>query len=354
MDERGDDRRGRRARDAVRAALLERYGAPLRVTEVAEPRPAEGEALVRVRAAGICATDLKIVSGAFEHLRLPLVPGHEVAGDLVEAAGGLDAGRRVAVALYDSCDRCAACRSGHPTLCREVRRIGMERDGGMAEYVAVPVRSLLPFGDAIDHAAAAVTMDAVTTPWRALRGAGRLQAGERVAIVGAGGLGLNGVQVAVDAGAHVAVVEPDAERRGLASELGAELAVAPGDVARVREWAQGGADLALEVSGVRGGFDTALDALRPGGRLVCCGYRPGLEFGLDSARLVLDEIEVVGSRAGGREDARAALAAVEEGRIRPRIMDRLDLEGVNDALGRLAAGAVSGRVVIELSPSARP
>jgi propanol-preferring alcohol dehydrogenase len=225
----------------------------------------------------------------------------------------------------------------------------MERDGGLAEYVAAPVVSLLPFGDAIEPAVAAVTMDAVTTPWRALRVAGRLEAGEALVVVGAGGLGLNAVQVALDAGARVAVVEPDAERREVARELGAELAVAPEELGGVREWAGGGTDAALEVSGVRAGFDAAAASVRPGGRVICCGYRPQLEFGIDSARLVLDEIAVVGSRAGGREDARAALAAVQEGRIRPAIMETVPLAGVNEALDRLAGGAAVGRIVVDVT-----
>jgi D-arabinose 1-dehydrogenase-like Zn-dependent alcohol dehydrogenase len=333
----------------VRAAVLTRFGEPLELGDVREPRPGDDEALVRVRAAGVCGTDLTIVSGAFDHVRLPLVPGHEVAGELVEPAGGLDAGTRVAVALYDSCDECPACRAGHPTLCASVRRIGIERDGGLAEYVAAPVASLLPFGEAIDFATAAVTMDAVTTPWRALRVAGQLAAGQTLVIVGAGGLGLNAVQVALDTGARVAVVEPDAERRALALELGAELAAAPDQLDCVREWTGGGADAVLEVSGVRGGFDAAVASVRSGGRVVCCGYRPGLEFAIDSAQLVLNEIAVVGSRAGGREDARAALAAVQEGRIRPAIMATLPLAGVNDALGRLAAGLAVGRLVVDVT-----
>jgi D-arabinose 1-dehydrogenase-like Zn-dependent alcohol dehydrogenase len=192
-------------------------------------------------------------------------------------------------------------------------------------------------------------MDAVTTPWRALRVTARLRAGERVAVVGAGGLGLNAVQVGADAGAGVAVLEPEPTRRAAALRAGAELAVAPQDADDVRAWAEGGAHVALEVSGVRAGFDTALDVLRPGGRLVCCGYRPGLDFAVDSARLVLEEISLLGSRAGGRDDARAALEAVQAGRIRPPIMEEVPLDAVNDALQRLAEGSAVGRLVVDVT-----
>jgi D-arabinose 1-dehydrogenase-like Zn-dependent alcohol dehydrogenase len=331
----------------VRAAVLAAFGEPLEVADVPDPEPSPGEALVRVRAAGICATDLKVVAGDLEHVRLPLVPGHEVAGELVEPAAGLRAGQRVACALYDSCGTCPLCREGRATLCPNAARIGIERDGGLAAYVAVPELSLIPFGESTSYAAAAVAMDAVTTPWRALRERAGLAAGEAVAIVGAGGLGLNAIQVAADAGARVAAVETNAARRELARELGAELAVSPGELEAVRSWAGDGVDVALDSSGVPDGFRAAVDVLRPGGRLVCCGYRPGVDYAVDSARLVLDEITVLGSRAGGRDDARAALAAVDGGRIRPTVMEELPLAAVNEALDRLRAGSVVGRLVID-------
>lgn len=326
--------------------MLTAYGAPLEVTDVPVPEPVPGDALVRVRAAGICATDLKILAGDFDHVRLPLVPGHEVAGELVEPAAGLQAGTRVACALYDSCGTCLLCVEGRPTLCPNAKRIGIERDGGLAEYVAVPNECLLPFHDSTPFAAAAVAMDAVTTPWRALRGRAGLTAAETVAVVGAGGLGLNAIQVAVDADARVAAIEPHPARRTLARELGADLAVSREELATVRSWAGNGVDVALDSSGVPDGFRTGASVLRPGGRLVCCGYRPGVEYAIDSAELVLGEITVLGSRAGGREDARAALAAVDAGRVRPPVMEELPLTGVNEALEQLRGGGAVGRLVI--------
>jgi D-arabinose 1-dehydrogenase-like Zn-dependent alcohol dehydrogenase len=122
--------------------------------------------------------------------------------------------------------------------------------------------------------------------------------------------------------------------------------VEPADIERVREWSGGGADLGLEASGTRAGFEAAAECLRPGGRLVCCGYRPGVEYGLDSGRLVLEEITVLGSRAGSRDDARAALGALEDGTVKPYIMEQLDLSDANRALDLLREGKVLGRVVI--------
>jgi D-arabinose 1-dehydrogenase-like Zn-dependent alcohol dehydrogenase len=147
----------------------------------------------------------------------------------------------------------------------------------------------------------------------------------------------------------VAVIDPAPGARELAVKLGAGLAVGPDELDAVRAWAGagGGVDLALETSGVRAGFDAAVAVLRPGGRVVCNGYQPGLEYGLDSRRLVLDEIDVLGSRVASREDARAALDAVERGDVRPHVSRTLPLARVNEALGLLRGGEVEGRLVLE-------
>jgi len=331
----------------MRAAVLTDYDQPLRITDVPEPQPADDEVLVRVRATGLCGTDLKLRSGAFRATSpLPIVPGHEVAGELVQDAGDLRAGQRVACYIYDTCGRCRWCRDGRQTLCPHRIRIGLERDGGLAELVAVPVSTLLPFGDELPFELGAVAMDAVASPWGALHGRAHIRPGDRVLVVGSGGLGINGVQIARAAGCAVAVVDPVASHRELAVEAGAELAVAPEEAARVAEWSGDGVDVALETSGARAGFDTAAAAVRPGGRVVCCGYYPGLEYGLDSLRLVIKELDILGSVCAPMPLARDALRAVETGDVRPPIMDVVGLEDVNAALDRLAAGGVLGRMVV--------
>lgn len=330
----------------MRAALLRRFGAPLHLDDVQTPAPGEDEALVKVRAVGICGTDLKIVAGAFSTTPLPIIPGHEVAGELAEAVDGMARGQRVACYIYDPCEACRWCRSGQETLCPTSRRIGFERDGGLAEYVKVPRRNLLPFSHSLDFDLAAVCMDAVMSPWRALSVRAALRPGETLVVAGAGGLGLSAIQIARALGARAAAVEPVASRRNMALEAGAEVAAGLDELEKVRDWAGGGADAGFEASGSRAGFDALVATLRPGARLVCCGYRPGVEYGLDSARLVLEEVTLLGSRAGARTDALAALTAVERGQVRPHVMDRLSLDEVNHGLDMLRAGEVLGRLVV--------
>jgi D-arabinose 1-dehydrogenase-like Zn-dependent alcohol dehydrogenase len=207
---------------------------------------------------------------------------------------------------------------------------------------------VFPFSERLPYEVAAVSMDSVMSPWHALIGRARVQAGEAVVVVGAGGLGLSGIQIARHVGARVAAVDLIASHREEAVRLGAELAVAPAEVEQVKQWSGGGCDVGFEASGSRAGFDTAVACVRPGGRLVCCGYRPGIEYGLDSAYLVLQEITVLGSRAGSREDAQAALKVVEQGAIKPTIMGYLPIEQTNWALEQLKTGGALGRFVIQL------
>lgn len=330
----------------MKAAVLRQFGRPLEISDVPMPQPAADEALVRVVATGICGTDLKITGGDFSATLLPIIPGHEVAGELVYGADGMRASQRVACYIYDPCGECQWCLAGEFTLCPNSKRIGFERDGGLAEFIRVPRRNLLPFSEKIAFEAAAVCMDAVTSPWRALITRAHLQPGETILVAGAGGLGLSATQIACSIGARAAAIDPVASHRELATAEGAEAVADPGDLAPIRAWAPNGVDVGFEASGRREGFDALVACVRPGGRLVSCGYRPGVEYGLDSSRLVLDEITVMGSRAGTRDDARAALKAIEGGVIKPQIMERLKLEDANRGLELLRSGKVLGRVVV--------
>lgn len=328
----------------MKAAVLRQFSAPYDITEVPDPQPGPGDCLVRVRATGICGTDLKISSGAFSDTPLPMIPGHEVAGELVEDAGGMRKGQRVALHVFHPCGRCRWCQLGEETLCPNPPRIGFNRDGGLAEYIRVPVESALPFADTLDFELAAVGMDAVLSPWRALVERARIKSGESLVVIGAGGLGLSGIQIARAAGARVAAVDPVPEHREEALRSGAERAVDPSEAESLLEWTgEGGADLVYEASG--SGLAVAAKLITFGGRMICNGWAPGVEYGLQSSQLVLREISLIGSRAGTRKDVRAVLRALERGQVRLPY-EAIPLEAINAAMARLKAREVVGRFVV--------
>lgn len=328
------------------AAVTTTFGTPPELDQVQVPQPGPGEVLVRVRAVGLCGSDLKINRGVIPTVTLPLIQGHEVAGEVAGQAAGLADGQRVALYIHRPCGICAWCRRGQTNQCRNDSRLGFERNGGLAEYVIARPQDLVSFGDGLAFESAAVSMDAVLTPWRAVHRRAKVQAGDYVLVVGAGGLGLNAVQIAVAAGAHVGVMDIAAARRDGTLELGAELAVAPEDAAELIEWSDGGVTAALEMSGSPDGFNSALAATRDGGTVVCCGYRPGTDLTVDWTRLTLAEMVLMGSRGGTIDDAREAVAAVERGEIRPLIAKTGSLADAPTFFDELAAGEGLGRLVV--------
>lgn len=332
----------------MKAAVLEQFGSPLVFRSVPDPVPAPGEVLVEVHAVGICGTDLKIHSGTFS-LDLPRIPGHEVAGCIVATGPDVEEqrlGERVACYYYKTCQTCFWCTHDQENLCDNVLRLGFERDGGMAQLVVVGAAEAIPIPDGVSYEAAAAAMDAVTTPWRALRQRLRLNAGETVAVVGAGGLGLHAVQVAKHMGARVGVIEPSPERRQSALADGAEIAFAPSEAHDLLDWAQHKIDVVLEISGTASGLETAVSLVRNGGRIGVIGYRPGSELRMATPQLVLGEVEIIGCRGGSIEDAAAALEAIASGAVTVHIADTLALADANAGLDAISTGAGVGRIIL--------
>ena len=185
--------------DSMRAVVIARYGGSLEATRRPVPRPGSGEVLVQVRASGLCSTDLHLLSGRQPLGDLPRVVGHELAGDVVELGAGVKdwrLGDRVTAAIDVTCGRCQHCLTGATQRCRSMQRIGFERDGGHADYVAVPASNLVLLDAEISYAAAAILPDAVACMYHSLIHQGGVGIGQRVLILGVGGLGIHGVQIA--------------------------------------------------------------------------------------------------------------------------------------------------------------
>lgn len=338
----------------MRAAVLERFGAPLELRTVEDPTPAPGEVVVRTRASSLCRTDLKIIDGDIPTVELPRIIGHECAGEVVAAGPGVgeDAvGRRVTVGLDISCGSCPYCRVGETEHCLRLRRLGLERDGAHAEFVRVPAANLVDVPETVPFPVAATIADAVASPYRAVTSRGRVRIGESVAVYGLGGLGLVAVQVAAQAGGDVVAIARTPERRRMARELGAAHAVDPrdGDLADLlRDLTAGlGVHVFLDFVGIEGTVEQAVRACRKGGRVVVVGYVVP-RFTVTTMRLVYDEVAVLGSRGASRAELTAAVGLVAAGRVRPVVAEEVALEDVNGAYARLRTGEVIGRAVVTM------
>ena len=339
----------------MKAAVFDRYDAPLAIREVEAPKVGPGEALIRVRACGLCGTDLKIHSGKIPGVPLPHIPGHEIAGEVFEIGPqvkGIKTGDRVAVHFYLTCGRCRYCLSQRDSLCENLAgQLGFHRNGGLAEFVAVPAVNAIPLGGRVSFAQGAILADAVATPFQALRRIARLQPGEVVVVVGAGGLGLHAVQIAKALGARVLAVDLIESHLEKAAELGADILLRPGrdSLLEVIRQATGGAgaDVVIDLAGQPETLERDLEWLCPAGKLLVVGYSPNRTFNVSSMNMVLRGLQIIGCRASTRQDLAEVISWVEEKKIVPVVDDILPLSKVNEAYDRLRAGKVIGRIVLE-------
>lgn len=337
----------------MRAAVFHGPGRPLTVEAVPVPEPGAGEVRVKVAACGVCATDLHYLHGTPTAKKPPLILGHEVSGT-VEATGpgvaGLEPGEAVLVPSVLSCGECLNCRRGRDNLCERMVMPGNHADGGFAEFLKVPARSLIPLPAGLPLIESAVISDAVSTPFHAVRNRARVQGGDTVAIFGCGGVGLNAVQIAAAMGAEVIAVDVDANKLARARELGAKEAINPreGDAAKaIRKLTDGGVDVAFEIVGKPQVLDQAFSSVRAGGILVAVGYSEET-WNFAVHRAMFRELSVLGSLGCRSADYPVILQMVRAGKIRlePVISDRLPLDRINEALTKLEAGTVTGRQLI--------
>ncbi len=343
----------------MHAARISAPGAPIRIEEVPYPEPGPDEVVVRLVACGVCGSDLHFL----EDMPLPISPltlGHEPSG-IVESIGtgvkNWKTGERVAVHVGAGCGSCAACRSGHPMSCASLEVPGIHIDGAFAEAIRVPSNCLVRIPDGVAMEAAAVATDCVATPYHALECRGGMKGGERVAVIGVGGLGGQTMRLASVLGASQ-VVAVDVSKAALerAKRFGATDTVlaAPGEdpSPQIRELTGGGVDLALECYGSPDTIAWSVNALDRAGTLVMVGVcmqppRIDLPVGL----LAIAEISVLGSFASHAEDLEEVLRMEAEGVIDicASITHRLPLEEVPEALEILRTKRGDPeRIVIEM------
>jgi len=319
----------------MRGLWLENQAIRLR-DDLPAPEPSAGEARLRVLAAGICNTDLEMLRGYYPFTG---VPGHEFVGR-VESAPGAESweGRRVVGEINDACGACAACRDDRRTHCARRRVLGLRgRDGAFAECLTLPVANLheVPNGLSDDVAVFTEPLAAALEVQEQVR----IGSGDRVVVVGDGKLGNLVAQTLALTGCALTVIGRHPAKLGLLAARG--IATGTGDDLRAGE-----ADVAVECTGNPEGLELAQRAVRPRGTVVLKSTYRG-RASLDAARLVVDEITLVGSRCGPFAPALALLAA---GRVdvRPLVHARFTLSQATAALAEAARPGVM-KVLLEIA-----
>lgn len=275
-----------------RSLVVERPGVH-RLVSGEVPVPGPGEVRVRVAAAGICMSDREVYDGHRDpdYVRYPVVPGHEWSGTVEAVGEGVDAGllgRKTVAEGFRACGTCERCRAGETSLCAtEYGETGFTEPGAFADHVLVPARLLHPLADGADLRAAALLEPAAVVA-AAVR-AGAPEAGERIAVVGAGTLGLLAVQLlSASSPVELTVIDPRAERAEQALLFGASAIRSPEEAEKTR----GRYDLVVETAGAPSTANDACLLARRGGRVILTGiFTPGAH-GIDPAYLSVSQLTV--------------------------------------------------------------
>lgn len=340
----------------MRAVQLVEIGKPLQMREVPRPTVGEGDILVRVKAAGLCHSDVHYRAGTSPVGPLPQTLGHEIAGVVEEVGAGMSVirgGDRVCIHYLLVCGDCSYCRAGSEQFCLQGAMIGKHCDGGFAEYIAVPAWNAVPLPDEIPFEQGAVSMCSSSTSFHALC-KGRLKPGETVAVFGVGGLGMSAVQLARAFGAlEVYAVDINENKLSLAEKYGAIPvdATRADPVVEIRRLTCGrGVDVALEVIGLPQTMRQAVQSLAVFGRAVVVGVTDQL-LEVDSYREILGkEAEIVGSADHLRHELPVLLEFVRQGRLDlSEVISRtvpLDADAINETMDGLEQFGADVRTVI--------
>jgi alcohol dehydrogenase len=353
---------------------------PLRVEPIELEPPGDGEVLVKVVGAGLCHSDLSIIDGNRPR-PTPLVLGHEGAGEIVELGAGirdLATGDHVVFQFSASCGRCVRCLEGRPQICEThsaARARGELMGGGkrfrdaggeylnhhtgvscFSEYVVVDRGSIVKIDKELPLDEAAIFGCAVMTGVGAVINSARIRPGDRVAVIGLGGVGLNGLLGAILAGAgQIIAVDINPGKLGMARQLGAHGTVDASDadhVEQIRELSGGGVDYAFELAGSAKAMETAYGAVRAGGTVVVAGLAPmDARFTFSPSELVSGEVSIRGSYMGSCVPVRDIPRFIEHYRQGRLPVDRLlsqsvSLEDMNEGFDRLADGNILRQILL--------
>jgi len=330
----------------MKAAVFYDANSPLKIEEVNRPKPSANEVLLTVRICGICHTDLSMFKGLIIPRKKPVIFGHEISGDIEDVGEGVSKfgkGDRVIVSSVISCGRCYYCSAGRENLCKQSKTIGIDIDGGYAEYISVPEDNVFNLPNNISYEEGSLIGDVLATAYHAVQRS-RVCAGESVIIYGAGALGMCAVQIVSNLiGAKAIVVDIFDMKLKLAKELGAHEVINSGKenpVKRALEITGGmGVDCAMEFVGIPVTYQQAIDSVRRGGRVMLVGATAE-KFEVSPRRFFKDEVEVTGAYSTLKSKVPELIELVEKGKIKLRklLTHTISLDEINYGMEILEKG----------------
>ncbi|MGQ9718241.1 MAG: alcohol dehydrogenase catalytic domain-containing protein [Nitrososphaerales archaeon] len=341
----------KKPRKTLKAVLLDKTAPiesrPLRVASVDVPSIGEEEVLVKIRACGVCRSNLHMIEGEWIKrgfpTKLPIIPGHEIVGtidSISRGVEGLEVGERVGIQpLYHACGVCDYCLDGRENLCRRRVLTGQSVDGGYAEYIKAPYRFVYKVPDNLDDLEAAPLFCPGVTAYKAVEYSDA-SPGKTVAIFGMGGVGQVALQMAKLRGAKVVAVSRSKKHLKVSSELGAYSVISPEEEDVVKYFRRTNyADSSIVFAPSDNAIEEALKATKPGGIVVL-----GISGSIKDFPYYEEKI-VKGTLIGTRKDVREVLKIAKDGGIRI-LVERHGLEEVNEILRRLKYSEIEGRAVL--------
>ncbi len=346
----------------MRSYRLTQFGSPLKEIIESPPGPMGTQVLLRVRACGVCHSDVHLSEGYLDlgrgrkadlstAVQPPRILGHEIVGvvdELGPDASGVRVGDRRVVYGWCGCGQCALCRTGQENLCARPKNLGIHRDGGFSNYILVDHAKYLVEFDPLPEAFAATLACSGLVAYSALKKAAPVDADNPLLIIGAGGLGLAAVNLTRALyGVGPIVADIDATKRQAAFDAGASAAVDPADPdARDRLMKEtGGFAAAIDFVGAESSAGFGLALLRKGGRIFVVGLFGGL-LEIPLATLPARAIGVIGVYVGSLPELRELVALARDGRVKPVPIETRPLDAAQQSLDDLRAGRIRGRVVL--------
>jgi D-arabinose 1-dehydrogenase-like Zn-dependent alcohol dehydrogenase len=334
----------------MKAAQISKAGGDFEIVEREIPEPDAGQVRIKVKACGICHSDVLVKDGLLPGTQYPRVPGHEVAGVVDEVGAGVTTwkkGQRVGVGWHGGHDNtCRECRRGDFRNCRNVKISGISYDGGYQEYMVAHAEALVPIPHGLADNDAAPLLDAGITTYNALRNSGALP-GDLVAVQGIGGLGHLGVQFANKFGYNVAAIGRGPENAGLAKKLGAHVYIDSQATNAAEELQKlGGARVIIATAPNSKAMSALIDGLGPNGKLVVVGaaFEP---IEVTPSQLIFGSKTIQGWAAGTPAASEDTLNFCVLTGVRPMI-ETYPLERTDEAYARMLSGNAQFRVVLTM------
>jgi len=331
----------------MKAAIYERYQGPLSVEDVQDPVAKSDGIVLKVEATGVCRSDWHGWMGNDPDIRLPHVPGHEMAGIIAELGSDVEGwavGDRVTLPFVCGCGQCAQCASGNQQVCDQQSQPGFTHWGSYAQFVAVDYAetNLVALPDEINFVTAASLGCRFATSYRATIAQGKLTEGQWIAIYGCGGVGLSAIMIAHAIGARVIAIDISDGALALAGEIGADHCVqakSENDVsASVRDLSGGGVHVSIDALGSETTCVNSINSLRKRGRHVQVGLMVGDDENpaLPMHRVIANELQLLGSHGMQAHQYEYMLQMIVAGRLNPQqlIRQKIDLQEAGQRMSR--------------------